>query len=86
ITTVRNAGECGRAIRCVAGNSAMRATKRAAASGLNGGAMHARKVRRSAAVNFRYSRRTKKITARNNRIIGTYLDGESLILIAHESR
>ncbi|WP_124473704.1 hypothetical protein [Burkholderia contaminans] len=28
----------------------------------------------------------EKITARNNRIIGTYLDGESLILIAHESR
>ncbi|WP_175031310.1 hypothetical protein [Burkholderia lata] len=64
----------------------MRATKQAAASGLNDGAMHAHDARRSAAVNVCYPRRTEKITVRNNRMTGTRFDGESLILIAHESR
>ncbi|WP_174949746.1 hypothetical protein [Burkholderia lata] len=64
----------------------MRATKQAAASGLNDGAMHAHEVRRSATVDIRYSRRAQKITVRNNWIIGTQFDGESLILIAQESR
>ncbi|WP_175238639.1 MULTISPECIES: hypothetical protein [Burkholderia cepacia complex] len=57
-----------------------------AATGLIDGGLHARHVRRSAAVNFCYSCRTKKITVRHNRIIGTHFDDESLILIAHESR
>ncbi|MCA8063466.1 hypothetical protein [Burkholderia sp. AU38729] len=55
-------------------------------TGLNDGALHAHDVRRSATVNFGYSCRTKKLTVRNNRMIGTHFDDESLILIAHESR
>ncbi|WP_175010968.1 hypothetical protein [Burkholderia lata] len=66
--------------------AAMRMTTRAAVPVLSGGAMHARNTRRIAMIDFARSHQTKEITVRNIRIIGTQFDGESLILIAQESR
>ncbi|WP_174943212.1 hypothetical protein [Burkholderia lata] len=74
--------------RCDAsrGIAVMRMTTRAAVPVLSGGAMHARHARRIVMIDFARSHQTKEITVRNIRIIGTQFDGESLILIAQESR
>ncbi|ABB06710.1 hypothetical protein G3O00_32795 [Burkholderia sp. Ac-20384] len=80
--------QAGPGARCDASRSiaAMRTATRAAVPVLRGSAMHACNARHIAMIDFARSHQTKEITVRNIRIIGTQFDGESLILIAQESR